>query len=403
MAENTSKLVQKIVKAGIIGGLCLLPVVSNGQKVAEPLEKINWTKQQKTSYDKYTLLINSKNSLPELSRYKSRVPNEYLFNGGNLNLYPNHYEIPQDQIKGPIANYLRKIDVCPECCPKTKRTISKGKGKLGKIPTPPKPVEKPIVPPSKLEKTVEEPDTLRNFQKESQGINYNINETNITNNYTTTNNYLPSEEVRKMSSDTLRKTLEFRILMEASKAVNAPFGGASINPQIVIGPFSAGLYTTFGFGKLTDFFSTPVDKETLLNQTLKLFTRTKGNRTQTTKLSYPMEFGGIASLNSENDRVRLNFGYGFARQEFSTDGITESGIDFVRQGDDIIEEKPYSFEIEKGKTEKKWIQSRKIGLDVKPFKKLNAYLGFEVQQRRGDFRDLNFNAKAGWTFGGRKK
>ena len=392
MAENTSKLVQKIVKAGIIGGLCLLPVISNGQKVKED---INWTKN-KEPYGKYALTIRSTNSLPELSKYQTNHKEPYL-PYGNLNLpYKYNYTIPQDSIKEDVLKYLKKIDVCPECTKQKKSISIKKKNPIKPVPTektPTKPItnqKTTVIPVNKEpEKKLEEPAT-----------NYNVNETNITNNYTITNNYLPPEEVRKMSSDTLRKTLEFRILMEASKALNSPFGGVSINPQIIIGPFSAGPYATLGFGKETDFLSTPVDKETLLNQTLQLFTGTKGNRTTNTKLVYPMEFGGIVSLNTENDRVRLNFGYGFARQEFSRDGITESGIDFVRQGDDIIEEKPYSFEIEKGKTEKKWVQSRKIGLDVKPFKKLNAYLGFEIQQRRGDFRDLNFNAKAGWTFGG---
>jgi len=399
MAENTSKLVQKIIKAGIIGGLSLLPIVSNGQKLKED---INWTKV-KEPYGKYTLTIRSTNSLPELSKYQTNHEEPYL-PYGNLNLpYKYNYKLPQDSIKGDVSKYLKKIDVCPDCTKSKKSVPIKKKTSVKPVPT-----KKSIPTPTKTiptqKSTVITPvDKGPEKKLEEQATNYNVNETNITNNYTITNNYLPPEQVRKMSSDTLRKTLEFRILMEASKAVNAPFGGVSINPQIVIGPFSAGPYATLGFGKKTDSFSTPVDKETLLNQTLQLFTRTKGNRTKNTELSYPMEFGGVASLNTDNDRVRLNFGYGFAREEFSTSGITESGIDFVRQGDKIIEEKPYSFEIEKGKTERKWVQSRKIGLDVKPFNKINAYLGVGVQQRLGDFEDVYFNAKLGGYFGGRKR
>lgn len=414
MAENKSKLVEKIVRAGITTGLCLLPILSNGQKIAKPVENINWTKQQKSSYDKYILLINSKNALPGLSRYKSGVPKEYLSKGGNLNLYTNHYEIPQDQIQGYIADYLRKIGVCPECCPKPKRTVSKDKGKTGKTITKPVP-QKPIVPPiNKLEKKiVEESDTLKRLQKGEQGISYNVVETNTTNNIT--NNYYATPQEIKAAADTASKKakedyLRFRVLIDSKKKVNpitSPFWQSTINLQIGRDWLWFGPDITFGFGSENNSTETPVYKKILLSQAANLFAETEGIRNGSSNISCPIGFGGTLSLNTKDNRVRFDLSYGLVNEINSTSGVSESGFDRKLQGDRVIEEKPYGpIYLKNGMKYKKWIPTQGIGMAFQPSNKVPLYvigkaehIG-KISSKKGNF---NFNIGIGGNIGWNKK
>lgn len=402
MTKNKSKLVKKIV---IGAGLCLLPVVSNSQSIKED---INWTKI-KEPYGKYTLTIRSINPLPELSKYKSN-PTRYLPHG-NLNLgYNNTYTIPQDSIKGEVSKYLKKIDVCPDCT-KPKRTNSTKKISTKKAPTPTKPIQsqKIVVPqPNKLEKKVETLDTLKKELQRETGVNYNFSETNITNN--TTYNITP-QEVKAAADTAVKKSkenyLSLRALLEGNKKANpitSSYGGVSGAIQLGNDSFWGGFYGTWGIGKEKEIVTTAVENETLLNQNLQLYTGTKGTRTESSELTYPIEFGGLVSINSKNNRVRLDLGYGFAKKLISTSGISESGTDYMRQGNKIIEEKPYSIELEKGRTYENWIHTQKASLNVELLK--GFYAGVEAQHRGkvdSKMKGVNFNIKAGMRFGGSRK
>jgi hypothetical protein len=409
MVENKNNLIGKIATVGIIGGLSLLSVVSNGQKVAKPVEKINWTKQQKSPYEKYILLINSKNSLPELSRYKSGVPEEYLSNGGNLNLYPNHYEIPQDQIQGPIADYLRKIDVCPDCTKCKTQSKSKIKQKPQSKYQPKPAPQKPIVQVNKgLEKKLGEPETPKKSQKEEQAINYNVVEANTTNNIT--NYYITPQEV-KAAADTASKKakgdyLRFRTLIEGSKRIaKNNLSGVSINPQIVAGPFGTGPYGEFNFGNVTNVVSTPVYQKTLLNQNLGLFTETEGERVESSKLKYSWGAGWRASVNlNKKGNLRANASYGVIKKTDARSGIREKGYDRIIQNDKVTDEKPYDIELEKGVTYESWEQVGRAGIEYQPFGPL--YLKAEVQNIGpigAKKSETSFNATLGLNIGGGKK
>jgi len=407
MVENKNNLVGKVVKAGIIGGLSLLPVLSNGQSIDKPVEKINWTKLQKNSYEKYTLLINSKNALPELSRYKSGVPEEYLFNGGNLNLYPNHYEIPQDQIQGPIADYLRKISVCPECTKCKPKPKSKPQSKYQPKPAP----QKPIVQVNKgLEKKLGEPETTKKSQKEEQAINYNVVEANTTNNIT--NYYITPQEVKSAADTASKKAkgdyLRFRTLIEGSKRIaKNNLGGVSINPQIVAGPFGTGPYGEFNFGNVTNIVSTPVYQKTLLNQNLGLFTETEGERVESYKLKYSWGVGWRASINlNKKGNLRASASYGVIKKTDARSGIREKGFDKIIQNDKVTDEKPYDIELEKGVTSESWEQVGRAGIEYQPFGPL--YLKAEVQNIGpigAKNSETSFNATLGLNLniGGGKK
>jgi hypothetical protein len=420
MVENKNNLVEKVVKAGVIGGLSLLSAISNGQKVSKPLEKINWTKEQSTPYAKYTLLINSKNSLPELSRYKSGVPGEYLSNGGNLNLYPNHYAIPQDQIQGPIADYLRKIDVCPDCCktPLKRKSNSHTKPKPKPAPTktPIKPTpKKPTTPviPTKKPADVPKYDSKKQ-EEEKSGISYSI-ETNTTNNVTnnTTNNYyITPEEVKKSNDihkDTLKKSsLEFRTLIEGSKRIaKNNMGGVSINPQIVAGPFGTGPYAELNFGNVTNVVSTPVYQKTLLNQNLGLFTETDGERVESYKLKYSWGAGWRASINlNKKGNLRADASYGVIKKTDARSGIREKGFDRIIQNEKITDEKPYDIELEKGVTSESLEQVGRVGIEYQPSGKVPLYLKAEVQNIGpigAKNSETSFNATLGINIGGGKK
>lgn len=265
--------------------------------------------------------------------------------------------------------------------------------------------EKPEQP--KVVQEVPEQPKEEVVSKEQPSSNYNI--TNIRNITNTTNNYYGDTTKVKEAQQKL-STLELRALIEGSKNINpleSPFWGATGAIQLGKGPVWAGAYATAGFGEKNTFYSVPVRKTTLLNQDIQLFTETEGLRTQRDKLSYPVEVGGIVSLNSKDNRVRLDLGYGFSNRSISTSDITESGWDWITQNGNVVgERKPYSFTIEEGKNSKNWVQTQKIGLNVQPFKNQGAYVGIEAQHRgklNSQREKFNINAKLGWMFGGRKR
>lgn len=407
MSEKKSELIKKIAKVGITAGLSLLPVVSNSQSIAKPVEKINWTKQQKTPYEKYILLINSKNSLLELSKYVSGVPKNYLSNGGNLNLYDYHYAVPQDQIQGYVADYLRKIGVCPECpeCKVQKKRVSTKKVTTKKTSIKYVLPQKPAAIPTKkgLEEKLGESDTTK--EKKEAGITYNIIEENITNN-TTNNYYLSSDTISKKAKEDY---LRFRTLIEGSKALNSPFGGITVNPQIGKGSLWVGPYVTFGFGSEKNSTETLVYQKILLSQTAQIFTETEGTRNSKSTENYPIGFGGTLSLNTKDNMIRFDLSYGLINEINSTSDVSESGFDRKLQGDKVIEEKPYNFVLDKGKTCKQYVRRQGIDIAVQPFNKVPIYLAAEAEHI-GDMKkinckkgNVNFNVKLGGNFGWRKK
>lgn len=407
MAENRFNLLEKVAKVGIIGGLSLLPVLSNGQSIFR--DKINWTREQKNPYSKYTLLINSQKPLSGLSGYQSAPAKEYM-PGGNLNLYNYNYRVPEDSIKGEILNYIKYMNICPECpeCKVKKRPAPKRKSTTKPTPnikTPEKkvPIKKPVTPVKP-----------NNLEKQEPSISYAI-ETNTTNNVTnnTTNNYyLPPEEVKKSNDihqDTLKKSsLEFRTLIEGSKRIaKNNLGGVSINPQIVEGPFGTGPYVEFNFGNVTNIVSTPVYQKTLLNQNLGLFTETEGERVESYKLKYSWGAGWRASVNlNKKGNLRASASYGVIKKTDARSGIREKGFDRIIQNDKVTDEKPYDIELEKGVTSESWEQVGRVGIEYQPSGKVPLYLKAEVQNIGpigAKNSETSFNATLGLNIGGGKK
>jgi hypothetical protein len=244
---------------------------------------------------------------------------------------------------------------------------------------------------------------------------YNVNETNITNNTTNitnniTNNYLPPVDVRKMSADTLRKTLEFRILIDGGKTVNplkSPFWQASINPQIGRGSVWFGPYATAGYGSENNSTETPVYKKILLSQAAQIYTETEGKRKENSKLKYPMGFGGTLSLNTNDNKVRFDLSYGLVNRKTSTSGISESGFDRKLVGDKVIEEKPYGpIYIKEGEKCSDWVPTQGIGIAVQPSQKVPIYVKGSAQHI-GKISDkkgpVNFNVAIGGNIGWRKR
>ncbi len=236
--------------------------------------------------------------------------------------------------------------------------------------------------------------------------NYNIN--NINNTTNTTNNFYADTTSKKVEK-VEREGLELRVLTEANKTVNpkSPFLGVSGAIQLGKGSVWVGPYATIGFGKETSASSTPIYHENLLNQSLQLSTITEGTRNESSRLSYPIEFGGLFSVGSRNGRVRVNTGCGVVKEAASTSDVLETGHDWISQNGDVVgEKKPYSVNIEKGADSDKYIPTQKIGVDVHPFKNSGFYLGAEAQHR-GKFNSkidkINYNVKAGWRFGGKRK
>lgn len=424
MAYNRSKLVEKIVKASIVGGLSLLSVVSNGQKVKED---INWTKV-KEPYGKYTLTIRSTNSLPELSKYQN-VNREPYLPYGNLNLpYKYNYKIPQDSIKGDVSKYLKKIDVCPDCT-KTKKSVSIKKKTSVKPVTTKKTPTKPITPQKSTaitpvdktpEKKTEEPYVPKTSENGKPSTIYNVNETNTINN--TTNNYYGDTTKTKQEQQKL-SSLELRTLIEGTKSFNIDgnlmnnIEGISVNPQIVFGPVGIGPYGKYNIGNRKSSVITDVYERRLLNQALGLSTETEGVEIEDSNTKYHFEFGGVLSLNLTKDgRLRFDMSYGKINKRRITNGVHGFGFDRKLLGDEVIindngerEEKPYDFTSDEGMTYNSLEDIQKAGITGEPFKNSGFYIGVEGQYigklNAANLKkeNLSVNAKLGWRIGGGKK
>ncbi len=232
---------------------------------------------------------------------------------------------------------------------------------------------------------------------------YNIsNVKNITNNhYSDTTNNRPER---------VREGLELRLLTDINKTVNTldnPFYGVSGAIQLGKGAVWVGPYAKAGFGKETSSSSTQVYHEELLNQQIQLSTITEGMRNENSRKSYPIEFGGLLSVGSKDGRVRVNLGYGVVKEKTSTSDVIETGYDWISQNGKVVgEKKPYSIKLEEGVDADKYIPTQKIGIDAHPFRNSGFYLGAEAQHRgkvKSKMDNINYNVKAGWRFGGKRK
>jgi len=414
MSIKKSKLIEGIAKAGIkvgiIGGLYMLPASLNGQDnyaIQKGVNAGNYESERETpTHFVYKFKFNE--DLKKAIR-DSKEPQLYTTDSNS------YIKFNSDTSAFELYYFKKNFD--ESGVGKSIGLTVREKGKVGVCDTTGLGSKGSFLPsffwkPANLnseqpEKVIIEQigDTIpKGLSQAKPTINYDIDINNTTNNIT--NNYYNL-------LDTLRNKpklsdLEFRILVEGNKALNNPLGGISAILQLgkgaekdaEKGAIWAGIYGTLGFGKERTSSSTDVNATTLLNQAIQLYTETKGIRKESSKLAYPIDFGGILSFNTKDNRVRLNLGYGFANEVVSKSGISESGTDLVRQGNNVIQVKPYSFELEKGRIDKTLVSSKKIEIDFKPSKKLGAYVGFEAQQR-GDLKkgNLNFNAKAGYMFG----
>ena len=408
---TNKRLVNKIAKVGVGAAMCLMPILSNGQKVKED---INWTKQN-APYEKYTLSIRSIHPLVELSKYQTYAKQSYL-PYGNLNLpYKYNYTIPQDSIKGDVSKYLKLIDVCPDCTKQKKPVPVKKKTPVKKPTTPAKtiPAKKPIDTPTKDTPTkptvsVVPQETPKKQENEEPVSNYS--QTIINKDSHDTYNYFYGDTTKVKQEQQKLSTLELRVLIEGSKNINpieSPFWGATGAIQLGKGSVWAGPYATIGFGKDIGSSSTPVYHETLLNQPLQLFTVTEGIRNESAELAYPVEFGGLLSVGSKDQRVQVNLGYGVVKEKTSTNDVVETGHDWITQNGSVVgEKKPYSITLKDGVNTDKYVPTQKVGVDVHPFKKSGFYIGAEAQHRgkvNSKMDRINYNVKAGWMFGGRKR
>jgi hypothetical protein len=258
------------------------------------------------------------------------------------------------------------------------------------------------------EKPQKSTSTTKEVQKEQQpSTAYNI--TNINNTTNTTNNYYADTTNKKVKKSE-GEGLELRLLVDGNKTVNpieSPFLGASAAIQLGKGAVWLGPYATVGFGSEISSSSTPIYHETLLNQTLQLFTITEGIRNESASLAYPIEFGGLLSVGSKDGRVRVNAGYGIVKEATSTSGVNETGHDWMAQNGEVVgEKKPYAINLKEGTNSSEYIPTQKVGIDVHPFKNSGFYLGAEAQHRgkvNSKIDKINYNVKAGWRFGGKKK
>jgi hypothetical protein len=144
-----------------------------------------------------------------------------------------------------------------------------------------------------------------------------------------------------------------------------------------------------------------------LNQAIQLSTITEGVRNESAELSYPIEFGGLLSVGSKDGRVRFNAGLGVVNEESVTSDVVETGHDWMSQNGIVVgEKKPYAINLKEGMKSNKYIPTQKVGVDIHPFKNSGFYLGAEAQHRgkvNSKIDKINYNFKAGWRFGGKRK
>ncbi|HPD82036.1 MAG TPA: hypothetical protein PK357_02970 [Candidatus Pacearchaeota archaeon] len=238
----------------------------------------------------------------------------------------------------------------------------------------------------------------------------NISQTIINKDSHDVYNYFYGDTTKVKEAQQKLSPLELRLLIEENKTMNPienPFWGTSAAVQLGKGAVWLGPYVTTGFGSETSSSSTPIYHETLLNQAFQLFTVTEGVRNEYANITYPIEFGGLLSVGSKDGRVRVNLGAGVVNEKTSTSDAVETGYDWMTQNGVVVgEKKPYATVLKKGSENNKYIPTQKVGVDVHPFKKSGFYLGGEAQHRgkiNSKMDKINYNIKAGWRFGGRKK
>jgi hypothetical protein len=384
MVENKNNLVGKVVKAGIIGGLSLLPFVSNGQTNDSIQKGVNAAtlKGETKTHFVYEFKFNEnlkraiKNSgSPHL--YTTGVKNSYIKFNNDSSAFELYY--PKESFdkngKGKSIGLTIKDGNKVGPCDST------GLGsKYSPLPS------LFWTPDNKVYLVEQNKNVPKEPSKEQPNAIYNVNETNTTNNTTNiTNNNIYGDTSRIPKTKEAQQKLsplEIRTLIESSKEVNNNnIGGISINPQIGRGHLWAGPYAKFNFGSKKDSVLTPVYEKTLLNQALGLFTETEGTRREYSKLKHTMEFGGVLSLDVTNDgRLRFDLSYGVTNERDERSDLKETGYDRMIQNGKVTDEKPYGPVVrEKGETSKKWVQIQKAGVAVQPFKKVPIYFGGEVQ------------------------
>lgn len=260
----------------------------------------------------------------------------------------------------------------------------------------------PILEKPKQPEIISEKPNKEVKEQESSAI-YNITNVNNTTNYYADTTSNKTEKIKG-------EGLEIRLLLEGNKTVNpveSPFFGGSAALQLGKGAVWLGPYATIGFGRDVNSSSTHIYHETLLNQALQLFTVTEGVRNESVKRAYPTEFGGLLSVGSKDGGIRVNLGVGVVNQKTSTSDVNETGYDWISQNGNVVgEKKPYSIKLEDGTNSSSWIPTQKVGVDVHPFKKSGFYLGAEAQHRgkiNSKTDRVNFNVKAGWRFGGKRR
>jgi hypothetical protein len=281
MVENKNNLVGKVVKAGIIGGLSLLPFVSNGQTNDSIQKGVNAAtlKGETKTHFVYEFKFNEnlkraiKNSgSPHL--YTTGVKNSYIKFNNDSSAFELYY--PKESFdkngKGKSIGLTIKDGNKVGPCDST------GLGsKYSPLPS------LFWTPDNKVYLVEQNKNVPKEPSKEQPNAIYNVNETNTTNNTTNiTNNNIYGDTSRIPKTKEAQQKLsplEIRTLIESSKEVNNNnIGGISINPQIGRGHLWAGPYAKFNFGSKKDSVLTPVYEKTLLNQALGLFTETEGTR-----------------------------------------------------------------------------------------------------------------------------
>ena len=404
MVKNKSKVMRKVGKAVATAGLCLLPLLSSGQSSTSIQRGVNaGTFVRETPLHMvYRFGFNEdlkkaikKSKEPHLY---TTDPNSYIRFNNDTSAFELFYSKKNFNEKGEgksIGLTIREKGKVGVCDPK-------GLGSRGSV----LPSFYWVPSHAYLEEKVET-EKPREVVKEQPSNNYNI--TNINNTTNTNYNYYGDTTKNKLEK-TRGEGLELRLLIEGNKTINpleSPFFGGSAAIQLGKGAVWLGPYATAGFGKETNFSSTPVYNETLLNQALQLSTITEGVRNEYAEKAYPIEFGGLLSVGSKDGRVRVNLGYGVVKEAVSTSDVVETGYDWMSQNGAVVgEKKPYAINIEKGVDSDKYIPTQKVGVDVHPFKNSGFYLGAEAQhigKVDSKMDRINYNVKAGWRFGGKRK
>lgn len=381
MTKNKSKLVRKIANAGVGTGLSLLPIISNAQdynKIQKGVNAATIDEKETPAHVVYHFNFNKdlqraiKNSKkPHL--YLTGDKDSYILVDSDTSGYNLYYSKKNfdESGKGKKTVLLTiKGDEHVNPCDNT-GLGSKTNSLVSFYYTPTRAdLEQP-------KDTIPEEFPKELPERQPDNI-YNVTEIkNITNN---TYNYYGDTAKVKEAQQKL-SPLELRAIIDAGKVINplnSPFYNFSLNPQLYNSSVGVGIgpYLEAGVGKERETRITDVESEFLLNQSLQLFTGTKGTRQETLEKCFPIEWGAILSAGTKDNRVRFDFGYGFVKEDNSTSGVSEFGVDYMRQCDEIINQKDYGpIYIEEGKKSQDWRQTQHVGVAVSPFN--NGRLGLK--------------------------